>query len=339
MKTFIALDVSLEKTAICALSADGSVLAERVACSTPEAIAEELGRLQAMDGQVLVGLEAGPLSEWIARGLSDAGAQVTLMETRQVRAALSSMVVKTDRNDARGMAQLLRMGWFRPVHVKSVDAREQRALLSARTTLARRLKDVENSVRGLLRGFGLKLGLARRRQWEARVREIVGGHAALSAIFEPLIAARTALRDQLAVLDKRLLAVAREDQACRLLMTAPGVGAIVALTYRAAVDDPSRFSSSRAIGPCFGLTPKRYQSGETDRCLGISKAGDPAVRQVLFTAAHIIMNSVRRSFPLKNWAAAVAARAGAKRAKVALARRLGVIPHRMWADGAEFRYA
>lgn len=177
MNTFIALDVSLEKTAICALAANGSVLAERVVPSTPEDLPAELRRLDAMDGQALVGLEAGPLSEWIARGLENAGAQVTLMETRQVRAALSSMVVKSDRNEARGMAQLLRMGWFRPVHLKSVDAREQRALLSARTTLARRLKDVENSVRGLLRGFGLKLGPVRRRRWEARVQEIVGGHA------------------------------------------------------------------------------------------------------------------------------------------------------------------
>lgn len=161
----------------------------------------------------------------------------------------------------------------------------------------------------------------------------------LDRVGEPLIAARAALHEQLAVLDKRLLTVAREDRVCRLLMTAPGVGAIVALTFRAAVDDPSRFRSSRSNGPCFGLTPKRYQSGETDRCLGISKAGDPTVRQVQFTAAHIVMNSVRRGFLLKSWAMKVAARGGLKRAKVALARRLGVISHRMSLDGTEFRHA
>ncbi|MEQ8731918.1 IS110 family transposase [Roseitalea porphyridii] len=339
MTMFIALDVSLEKTAICIMSADGSIAAEVTAASEPEAIAAEFVRHGAAGPDALVGLEAGPLSEWIARGLADLGASVTLMETRQIRAALSSMVVKSDRNDARGMAHLLRMGWFRPVHLKSMDAREQRALLSARTTLARRLKDIENSVRGLLRGFGLKLGAVGRRRWEDRVRDVVSGHPTLSAILEPLVAARTALLEQLGRLDERLLAVAREDPVCRLLMTAPGVGAVVALTFRAAVDDPARFRSSKAIGPCFGLTPRRYQSGETDRSLGISKAGDAAVRQALFTAAHVIMNSIRRGFALKNWAHTVAARAGVKRAKVALARRLGVILHRMWVDGTVFRYA
>jgi transposase len=198
---------------------------------------------------------------------------------------------------------------------------------------------VENSVRGLLRGFGLKLGAVGRRRWADRVREVVGGHATLAAIFEPLVAARAALLEQLGVLDTRLLATVRQDPACRLLMSAPGVGAIVALTFRAAVDDPSRFASSKSIGPCFGLTPRRYQSGETDRSLGISKARDASVRRALFTAAHVIMNQVRRSFALKAWASALAARAGVRRAKVALARRLGVILHRMWGDGTEFRFA
>lgn len=339
MKTFVALDVSLEKTAICIMLVDGSIAAEVVAASDPEAIAAELGRQEVVGPDTLVGLEAGPLSEWLARGLVDLGAPVVLMETRQVRAALSSMVVKTDRNDARGMAQLLRMGWFRPVHLKSMDAREQRALLSARETLARRLMDVENSVRGLLRGFGLKLGVVSRGRWQERVRDVVGGNAALAAIFEPLVAARAALLEQLGRLHERLLAVVRQDPACRLLMSAPGVGAVVALTFRAAVDDPSRFGSSRTVGPCFGLTPRRYQSGETDRSLGISKAGDPSVRRALYNAAHVIMHQVRRGFALKSWAAALAARAGLRRAKVALARRLGVILHRMWVDGTEFRFA
>jgi transposase len=210
MEKFAALDVSLEKTAICVLAADGSVVVEATASSDPDGILSALLKHDA--AEAVIGLEAGPLSEWIARGLSDQGATVTLMETRQVRAALSSMVVKSDRNDARGMAQLLRLGWFRPVHVKSMDAREQRALLAARTTLVRRIRDVENSVRGLLRGFGLKLGVAGRRRWEERVREIVAGHPTLNAIFEPLIAARTAMAEQLGLLSKRVIDVARDDE-------------------------------------------------------------------------------------------------------------------------------
>src|SRR4051812_11434523 len=147
---FAALDVSLEKTTVCVMSLDGAITKEAVVATDPEAIAtclsDDLGRLER------VGVEAGPMSEWLARGLADLGVSVVLMETRQVRAALSAMIVKTDRKDARGMAHLLRTGWFRPVHVKTVDAREQRAMLSARTTLVARLKDIENSVRGLDHG-------------------------------------------------------------------------------------------------------------------------------------------------------------------------------------------
>jgi transposase len=196
------------------------------------------------------------------------------METRHVRAALSARVAKTDRNDARGMANLLRMGWFRPVHVKSLDAREHRALLSARSTLVRRLKDVENSVRGLLRGFGIRLPSMLRGRWDAKVREAIAGHPTLTLVLEPLLIARTALREQVAVIDKRVRDAARQDPVCNRLMSVPGVGPIVALTYRAAVDDPSRFTSSKSVGAVFGLTPRRYQSGETDRVGSISRAGD-----------------------------------------------------------------
>ena len=170
---FAALDVSLEKTTICVMSLDGTILREGVVTTDPNAIATCL----AVDQERLerIGLEAGPLSEWLVRGLADHGITAVLMETRQVRAALSAMIVKTDRKDARGMAHLLRMGWFRPVHVKTMDAREQRTMLSARSTLMARLKDIENSVRGLLRGFGLRLPLLLRGRWDAGVREAVAG--------------------------------------------------------------------------------------------------------------------------------------------------------------------
>jgi transposase len=212
------------------------------------------------------------------RGLAGHGLAAVLMETRQVRAALSAMTAKTDRGDARGMAHLLRLGWFRPVHVKTVEAREQRALLSARSVLTRRLRDIENSTRGLLRGFGLRLPRLLGSRWDGAVREMVAGHPALPAILEPLLLARAALRDQLAVLDKRVRDVARADEVCRRLMTVPGVGAVVALTFKAAVDRPERFASSKSVGACFGLTPKRYQSGEADRVGTISRAGDVSVR-------------------------------------------------------------
>src|SRR5215212_2007550 len=333
---FAALDVSLEKTTVCVMSLDGAITKEAVVATDPEAIAtylsDDLGSLER------VGVEAGPMSEWLARGLADLGVSVVLMETRQVRAALSAKIVKTDRKDARGMAHLLRTGWFRPVHVKTVDAREQRAMLSARSTLVARLKDIENSVRGLLRGFGLRLPRILRGRWETEVRDLMAGHPVLPQALEPLLVARGTLREQLLVLDRRVRDAAKTDPVCRRLMSAPGVGAIVALTFRAAVDQPERFRSSKQVGACFGLTPRKYQSGETDRDGTISRAGDASVRVALFEAAHVIMTRVATWSRLKAWAMNVAKRRGVKRAKVALARKLGVVLHRMWMDQTDFRF-
>ena len=337
MTLFAALDVALEKTALCVVDRDGTVIVEATVPTDPDAIADRLMPL----GPELdrIGFEAGPLSEWLARGLAERGLAAVLMETRHVRAALSARVAKTDRNDARGMADLLRMGWFRPVHVKSMDAREHRALLSVRSTLVRRLKDVENSVRGLLRGFGLRLATMLRAQWDGKVREAVAGHPTLGAILEPLLQARLALRTQVAAVDKRVRDAARDDAVCRRLMTTPGVGPIVSLTYRAAVDDPGRFRSSKAVGASFGLTPRRYQSGETDRVGAISRAGDPAVRVALFEAAHVMLTRSAKWSSLKAWAMKLAQRRGLKRAKVALARKLAVVLHRMWVDASNFRFS
>jgi transposase len=214
-----------------------------------------------------------------------------------------------------------------------------RALLTARSTLVRRLRDIENSVRGLLRGFGIRLAVMLRGQWDARVREAIAGHPALLAILDPLLVARSALRDQVAIIDKRVRDAARQSEVCRRLMTTPGVGPIVALTYQAAIDQPDRFSSSKSVGASFGLTPRRYQSGETDRVGAISRAGDSSVRVAIYEAAHVMLTRSAKWSSLKAWAVKLAQRRGLKRAKVALARKLAVILHRMWVDGTEFRFA
>ena len=227
------------------------------------------------------------------------------------------------------------MGWFRAVHVKAVSAREQRARISARETLIRQLRDLENSVRGLLRGFGLRMPPLLRARWADAVR--AHGHPSLPAIFAPLLQAREALREQLANLDRQVRHAAGEDPVCRRLMTVPGVGAIVALTYRSTIDDPRRFRSSRLAGTFLGLTPRRYQSGETDRVGAISKAGDPAARVALFEAAHVLLTRVARWSALKAWGMRLAQRRASLRAKVALARKLAGILHRMWVSGSDFR--
>jgi transposase len=333
MERFAGLDVSLSTTAICVIDDQGHVVFEASVVTDPDAVAAAL----VPHAPGCVGLEAGPMSEWLHTGLSHHGLETVLMETRQVRAALKASLVKTDRRDAHGIAQLLRMGWFRPVHVKTTCARERRILLGARDTLVRRTRDLDNAVRGLLRGFGLRPPRLLRERWSDAVRQLIGAHPVLMAAIAPILAARDKLAEELARLDKQVRDQARDDAVCRRLMTVPGVGAVVALSYVAAVDDPARFATSKAVGPALGLTPSRYQSGATDRPGAITKAGDVRARVALFEAAHVVMTRVARWFPLKAWAMRVAARRGAKRAKVALARRLAVILHRMWVDGTDFQ--
>jgi transposase len=246
--------------------------------------------------------------------------------------------VKTDRKDARGIAQLLRMGWYRAVHCKAPPAQEVRALLVARKQLQAKLRDVELSLRGLLRGFGLKVGEVSKGRFAARVRELVAGHAMLEQIAAAMLQARDALQTEFGKLHRAMLAIVRADAVCRRLMTVPGVGALVAVTFTSAVDDPQRFARSKAVGAHFGLTPKRYQSGETDVVGAISKVGDAMVRTALFEAAHILLTRAVRFSSLKRWAMDVAKRRGMKRAKVALARKLAVVLHAMWRDGSKFRW-
>jgi len=336
MEHYAGIDVSLELSSVCVVDATGRIVREAKVPSEPEALVGFLGQL----GLPLtrVGLEAGPLSQWLHAGLTGAGLEAVLLETRQVKAALSAMIVKTDRKDARGIAQLLRMGWYRPVHRKSPPAQEVRALLVGRKLLHGKLVDVELSIRGLLRGFGLKLGEVSKGRFAARVRELVAGQPMLERVVEPMLRARDVLRAEYQVLHRAVLAIVREDAVCRRLMTVPGVGALVAVTFASAVDDPARFCRSRAVGAHFGLTPKRYQSGETDVTGGISKAGDGMVRAALYEAAHAMLTRTGRFSTLKRWALEVAKRRGMKRAKVALARKLSALLHRLWVDGSEFRF-
>ena len=229
------------------------------------------------------------MSQWLYAAMRPAGLAVELLETRHVRNAFKIMPVKTDRTDARGIAQLIRMGWFHPVHCKSLPAQEIRSLLGARKLLQGKLHDIELSLRATLRGFGLKVDKTTPKSFEDRIRTLVADHPTLALIAEALLRARTALLDEFIRLDKKVHALAGQDPRARLLTTVPGVGSIVALTYAAAIDDPARFKSSKTVGALFGLTPKRYQSGETDITGRISKTGDATVRSALYEAANIIL--------------------------------------------------
>ena len=336
MEHHAGIDVSLERSNVGVVDATGRSVREVKVASEPEAL---VGFFRQLGVAVTrIGLEAGPLSQWLHAGLAGAGYEAVLLETRHVKAALSAMIVKTDRKDARGIAQLLRMGWYRPVHRKSPPAQEVRALLVGRKLLQGKLVDVELSIRGLLRGFGLKLGEVSKGRFAARVRELAAGQPTLERVIEPMLRAREALRAEYGVLHRAMLAIVREDTICRRLMSVPGVGALVAITYTSAIDDPARFRRSRHVGAHFGLTPRKYQSGETDVTGGISKVGDAMVRTALYEAANVMLTRAGRFSTLKRWALQVAKRRGMRRAKVALARKLATVLHRLWVDGSEFRF-
>jgi transposase len=330
----VGIDVSLETSSICIVDATGLTIRELIVESDPEALAAAL--LATGLTFARVGLEAGPLSQWLHAGLTRAGLPAILIETRRLRAATKTMPVKTDRNDARAIAQVVRAGWFRAVHVKSEISQELRALLTARKLLVSKVRDLDNGIRGLLRGFGLKVGRIGERAFAERARGLVAGRAVLEALVRPLLAARAALLSERDHLHRLVLVAVRDDAVCRRLMTVPGVGPVTALTFCSAVDDPSRFSRSRAVGAHFGLTPRRYQSGETDRTGHISKQGDALARQALYEAANVLLTRTSRWSALKAWGMNIAKRAGLRRAKVAVARKLAVVLHRMWCDGTQF---
>jgi transposase len=338
MDHYAGIDVSLEYSSVCVVDATGKVVREAKVLSEPGALITWVGSLGLK--LVRIGLEAGPLSQWLCPALRKAGLAVELLETRHVRNALKTMPVKTDRKDARGIAELMRLGWHRPVHCKSMAAQETRALLTTRHLVQSKLHDVEMSLRGTLRGFGLKVGKTTPRRFEARILELVAGHPSLEVIAKTLLEVRAVLLHAFNGFEKRVRTMARTDARARLLMSAPGVGAIVALTYASAIDDPARFKSSKSVGAHFGMTPKKYQSGETDFTGRISKIGDKGVRIATYQAAHVIMTRPVKGCPgLKSWAMKLAKRAGMKKAKVALARKLAVIMHRMLADGTTFANA
>ena len=336
MKHYAGIDVSLNSSSVCVLDESGKIVREVKVASEPVALIHCIKSLGVRVERI--GLEAGPLSQWLYGALRESGLPVELLETRHVKAALSAMPVKTDRNDARGLAQLMRLGWFRPVHCKSMAAQEVRALLTARKLVQSKLYDIEMSLRGILRGFGLKVGPTTSRSFAARINHLAAGHPSLEMVTEALLSTHAAALCAFKNLEKNVRQISRADARVRLLMSTPGVGPVVALTYVSAIDDPMRFTSSKRVGAHFGLTPKKYQSGETDISGRISKIGDSSVRAVLYEAAHIILTRPIHGGALKSWAMRLAKRAGMKKAKVALARKLAVVLHRMWVSASTFDF-
>ena len=336
MDHYVGLDVSVRDTSVCVVDETGKLLKEAKVPTEPEAIAS----LLAKGGFACkrVGLEAGPMSQWLYAELAAAGLPVICVEAQHMRSALSAQRNKTDRNDARGIAQMMRVGLYRPVHVKTLPSQERRLLLTARKLLQAKLLDIEADLRGTLKNFGLRVGVVGKGGFRPSVRELIEGHEGLSAVMLALLEAHAALQTQYNVLHKRLLDLVRDDPLCRRLMTAPGIGPVIALTFVATVDVPTRFPKSRLVGAHFGLTPRRHASGETDHSGRVSKCGDAMMRTALFEGAQALLVCTKKWCSLKAWGMGIARRRGMKRAIVAVARKLAVVLHRMWVDGTEFRW-
>ena len=338
MKYFTGIDVSLRFVSICVIDEAGIVQHEMKVAAEVDAIVTSLRRFSPEIKEL--GLEAGTLTQYLTYGLQQAGYQVICLEARQTATTLATMRNKTDRNDARGLAQILRSGWYRRVHVKSLESHQVRALLASRKAILTKCVDLENELRGLLKIFGVRLASrAGHGSFDATARSAITADPLLARALVPLLDARTVLYQTYLKLDNAVKAVVRSDPICQRLMTVPGVGPVTSLTFKAGVDDADRFRSSRTVAAHFGLTPRRYQSGETDNPGRISKAGDRDVRLALYTAAHALMTRSDKWSTLKAWGLRLAKIRGHRRAVIAVARKLAVILHRMWVDGTNFRAA
>jgi transposase len=340
MGMFAALDVSQDETAVCVVSQDGTILAETKVATCPDAIADWLSTWR--DGLERVGMETGPLAVWLWNALVSRNLPIICLDARHASGVLKMMPNKTDRHDARGLAQIIRTGWFKPVQIKSHEAYVNRALLTARNTLVGMRVRLENEIRGLLKTFGImfgkRVGGFKRRAEEIIARDLVVAPE-LVPIFEALIKARHDILARISDLDRQIRAIAKEHATVRLLMTAPGVGPITAMAVVAAFDDIDRFKRSSSAGAYLGLTPRRYESGEISRNGRISKRGDMFTRKCLFEAANAIFCRNLEGSHLRAWAKAIAERTGPRKAKVALARKLAVTLHAMWRTNTPFREA
>lgn len=334
MKQYVGLDVSDEEASVCVIDEDGVIVVEDKVPSEPEAIAAFLGR--EAPHAVKVGFETGPLSTWHWHELTDLGVPAVCIDARHAKGALSCRINKTDRNDAVGIAQIIRMGWYREVKVKSYASHYVRSSLRARALLIKTRCDYENQIRGFLKTFGFRVGKTGKAGFVKRVRELIEGHEDLQKLILPMLEVREAIRREIAGMDRVLGEVVKGSETLRRLMTVPGVGPITALSFASAVDDPGRFRKASSVGAYLGLTPRRYQSGETDRPGRISKAGDGMVRKYLFEAAVVLVTRGGAWSPLKAWGVRLAKRVGMKRAIVAVARKLAVVLHCIWVDGTEF---
>lgn len=334
MNSYVGLDVSLKETSVCIVDQAGSIVKEGVILSDSGLIGTFI-KAHGTDVR-RVGLETGPTATWLWHELQALGLPVICIDARHAKAVLSMQINKSDRNDAAGIARIMQTGWYREVQVKSLDSHGIRAMLNSRALLVKLKRDVENQIRGLMKNVGLVIGRRKGAAYTVRVEELLMQRPELGFVVRSLLKARQGIERQFIALDRQVKTLARRHETTCQFMTVPGVGPITALAFMAGIDDPSRFRRSRSVGAYCGLTPRRHASGEIDWSGRISKCGDTLLRSYLFEAAGALLTRTQKWCALKAWGLRLAKRVGMKKAKVAVARKLAIILHRMWRDGTSF---
>jgi transposase len=335
MTIYAGLDVSDKTTHVCVVDAEGAVLKRDVVATDPDVLAKWLNKH--CPSLVRVVLETGPLSTFLYHGLVERDVPAICVCARHAKKTLSARINKSDVNDAESLAQLCRTGWFKPVHMKAGSTHIDRAALKIREQLVTSRNTMANQLRGMLKLFGLRMGMVttpnKRRE---RLEALFGQRPDLRGVFMPLIESIEALEMQIAKSGKLLSLRASSDPICTRLMSAPGVGPITALAFKASVEDPGRFARSSDVGAYAGLVPRRNQSGERDYKGHITKAGDAMLRHALYEAANSILARLKRPCALADWGKRLADAKGPKRARVAVARKLAALLHRLWQSETDF---
>jgi len=335
MKYYVGLDVGHSRTSISMIDATGARVFDTAVPTDPDAIADALKPYRRQC--VRVGIESCSVAVWLAPALAKKHIPIVCIEARHAHLVLKARINKTDKNDARGLADLMRTGTFKVVHLKSPETRRLQTMLTVRRVIQLKYIDIENAIGGIVRSFGLKAPRGYLDSYDSKVRATVTGQPDLARLIEPLLLLRRALLDQFTSINRDLTAYAKADPVCQRLMTAPGVGPFVAVMYKAVIDVPERFRRSQTVGAHVGLTPRTIQSGDSVFRTGISKCGDMELRRALYLAGWAVTHTRNSPNPLREWGEAIAARSSKNRAIIAIARRLAVILHRMWSDGTDYQ--
>ena len=336
MKHYVGLDVSQRETAVCIVDDNGKLLFEGSVKSHPGDLAT-LIRKRAPNAE-RIGFETGAMASWLWHELKRVGLPVVCIDARHAKAALSVRMNKSDQNDARGLAELVRVGWYREVQVKSERSQAIRSVLVARSRLVGIRRDLENQIRSMLKEYGLLFGRAITSLFRRHVLELVGVAHPLRSVIDPLLAIHEHVCVEQRKIDDEVRRLAKADDTVKRLMTVPGVGVVTALTFRHTIDDPSRFRTATRVGAYLGLTPRRRQSGETDLNGHVSRWGDRLLRTYLYEAASVMLHRTKKWSTLKAWGMRLAKRIGVRKAKVAIARKIAVILHCIWIDGTSFEW-